>query len=269
MNVTQRTRPVIQSPGSYETMVGPAQAELALSGVRIAALVALTPVLGPTMATEPVTRWATTILLVGMIAHVAAVHRRIRRPSARAVRAGLWLDLLVLAGLFSATGGTTSPLVAFGWMWAAAGMLLLPAPLGYGYLAAVVTMAIVTTPSLGLLDVAAPATGRWTMLSGSVAVLAGTGLAVYLLTRTRADLLTAAMRDGLTGLLNRRAFDMRIAELCGAGARARPPFAVAILDLDHFKKLNDTEAIRPATRPCGCSPSSCKACCGQTTRCTG
>ncbi len=240
VNVTERETRTRLPLGAATPVVRPGQAELALSGVRLAAIVALTPILAPTLSTDPTARWAASALVAGAFAHVAVVCRRLRRPTTRGPRAGLLVDLLVLAALFSATGGTESPLVAFGWMWAAAGLLLLPAPLGYGYVVVVVTTAVVTTPSLGLLNVAVPATGRWTALSGSVAVLAGAGLAVYVLRRSRADLLVAAMRDSLTGLLNRRAFDARIAELCGAGAHSRPPFSVAIADLDHFKNLNDT-----------------------------
>ena len=51
---------------------------------------------------------------------------------------------------------------------------------------------------------------------------------------------TAAMRDGLTGLFNRRAFDMQINEsinnLSGRGA----PFSLVMFDVDKFKGINDT-----------------------------
>ncbi len=47
-------------------------------------------------------------------------------------------------------------------------------------------------------------------------------------------------RDGLTGLLNRRAFDQRLPELRNACRRASSPLALAMLDLDDFKICNDT-----------------------------
>lgn len=47
-------------------------------------------------------------------------------------------------------------------------------------------------------------------------------------------------RDGLTGLHNRRHFDERYAVLAAHAARRHEPLAVMMMDLDHFKKLNDT-----------------------------
>jgi diguanylate cyclase (GGDEF)-like protein len=47
-------------------------------------------------------------------------------------------------------------------------------------------------------------------------------------------------RDGLTGLHNRRHFDERYAVLAASAVRRREPLAVMMMDLDHFKKLNDT-----------------------------
>ena len=49
-----------------------------------------------------------------------------------------------------------------------------------------------------------------------------------------------AMRDGLTGLYNRRAFDKHLEENIGREGRISGRFALVLLDIDHFKKLNDT-----------------------------
>lgn len=46
--------------------------------------------------------------------------------------------------------------------------------------------------------------------------------------------------DSLTGLLNRRAFLQEAQALSGSNLRDRGQFAVFILDLDHFKQINDT-----------------------------
>ncbi|OFW43728.1 MAG: hypothetical protein A3J29_09705 [Acidobacteria bacterium RIFCSPLOWO2_12_FULL_67_14b] len=49
-----------------------------------------------------------------------------------------------------------------------------------------------------------------------------------------------ALRDGLTGLLNRRALtDQAMAGLARA-KRKQHPFALAMVDIDHFKSVNDT-----------------------------
>jgi len=49
-----------------------------------------------------------------------------------------------------------------------------------------------------------------------------------------------ALRDDLTGLLNRRSFHDRLSEECDRGRRYGDAFALVLLDLDHFKKINDT-----------------------------
>jgi diguanylate cyclase len=49
-----------------------------------------------------------------------------------------------------------------------------------------------------------------------------------------------AMTDALTGLANRKAWDEGIERAVGEAARSGEPLAVAILDIDHFKRFNDT-----------------------------
>ncbi len=49
-----------------------------------------------------------------------------------------------------------------------------------------------------------------------------------------------SLRDGLTGLLNRRSFHDRLAEECDRARRYGDAFALVIMDIDHFKKINDT-----------------------------
>jgi len=49
-----------------------------------------------------------------------------------------------------------------------------------------------------------------------------------------------AVRDGLTGLYNRRAFSDLLVQAIAREERQGGRFALLLLDLDHFKKLNDT-----------------------------
>jgi two-component system, cell cycle response regulator len=49
-----------------------------------------------------------------------------------------------------------------------------------------------------------------------------------------------AMIDPLTGLFNRRHFDTRIHEATAYAKRHLEPFSIVMLDLDHFKLVNDT-----------------------------
>ncbi len=48
-----------------------------------------------------------------------------------------------------------------------------------------------------------------------------------------------ASHDGLTGLLNRAAFDFQVARVWDQSARDRQSLAVLMLDIDHFKSFND------------------------------
>jgi two-component system cell cycle response regulator len=48
-----------------------------------------------------------------------------------------------------------------------------------------------------------------------------------------------SVRDGLTGLHNRRHFDERIAAELAYALRHKTPLCVILLDLDHFKDIND------------------------------
>ena len=54
-----------------------------------------------------------------------------------------------------------------------------------------------------------------------------------------ARLTELAVRDPLTGVLNRAAFEDRLRSEVARSARQGRPYALAVLDLDHFKQVND------------------------------
>ena len=54
------------------------------------------------------------------------------------------------------------------------------------------------------------------------------------------SLQTAAHRDSLTGLVNRRTFEKHGATLIAAARRRRRSVGALMVDIDHFKQLNDT-----------------------------
>jgi diguanylate cyclase (GGDEF)-like protein len=56
----------------------------------------------------------------------------------------------------------------------------------------------------------------------------------------REQLRSQAIRDQLTGLYNRRFLEDALTRETGRAARSGEPVAVAILDVDHFKRINDT-----------------------------
>lgn len=50
---------------------------------------------------------------------------------------------------------------------------------------------------------------------------------------------TLSQQDGLTGLANRRSFDTDLAETCRQACAGEGRFALLLIDIDHFKQLND------------------------------
>ncbi|WP_156458202.1 GGDEF domain-containing protein [Devosia epidermidihirudinis] len=144
--------------------------------------------------------------------------------------------------LTTAIATTTSVLVTI------AVMLVLPAPEGffwYGILVAILSP-VLSAPGLGLL--------AWRM--------------VYHLDAAQTALTRAADTDALTGVANRRSF-MVEAELAFSNARATgAPMAIVMLDIDHFKAINDTyghsigdDVLRAVARACneGLRGSDCFA----------
>jgi len=57
--------------------------------------------------------------------------------------------------------------------------------------------------------------------------------------KLREALHTAALRDALTGLFNRRYLEETLPRELERGARSGKPIALAVIDLDHFKRFND------------------------------
>ena len=58
--------------------------------------------------------------------------------------------------------------------------------------------------------------------------------------RTRQNLRDLSIRDALTGLFNRRHLDETLSLELARAARSASPLSVVILDLDNFKRFNDT-----------------------------
>lgn len=64
--------------------------------------------------------------------------------------------------------------------------------------------------------------------------------AVILRNQAMRALQDLAWRDGLTGLVNRRALDELLAKEFVAATRHRRPLSLLLIDIDHFKSVNDT-----------------------------
>jgi diguanylate cyclase (GGDEF)-like protein len=81
---------------------------------------------------------------------------------------------------------------------------------------------------------------RWSDQIWRLAQLAGaTVLSATLVVRTR-ELRLLATRDRFTGLLNRAVFNEQLDREVAFARRENTRFAVAMLDIDHFKRFNDT-----------------------------
>lgn len=63
---------------------------------------------------------------------------------------------------------------------------------------------------------------------------------IHTLEETQAQLVRAAQTDFLTGLLNRHGFYTSAGEIIDTAREAGHPVAALILDVDHFKAINDT-----------------------------
>jgi two-component system cell cycle response regulator len=57
--------------------------------------------------------------------------------------------------------------------------------------------------------------------------------------RLLAQVRTLAAADGLTGVANRRTFDARLGSEIERSVRSGAPLSLVLLDVDHFKRLND------------------------------
>jgi diguanylate cyclase (GGDEF)-like protein len=71
-------------------------------------------------------------------------------------------------------------------------------------------------------------------------ILANQASAVLALIRAAEDARDLALRDGLTRLYNRRAFGDMMVQAIAREDRRGGCFGLALLDIDHFKKLNDS-----------------------------
>ncbi|MFO0694125.1 MAG: GGDEF domain-containing protein [Polyangiales bacterium] len=71
-------------------------------------------------------------------------------------------------------------------------------------------------------------------------VLAATGVAMTLARQRQAEIAMLLRVDPLTGLANRRTIDATLAIEVARSKRSGIGFAIVMIDLDHFKRINDT-----------------------------
>ena len=74
---------------------------------------------------------------------------------------------------------------------------------------------------------------------GPVVALAIVTASIAFIVATLVRRASTASLDGLTGLANRRGFDEALDEALRTAGRTGTPFCVALVDVDHFKSVND------------------------------
>lgn len=145
------------------------------------------------------------------------------------------VDLALIAAATVADGGTGSPLAL---------MFFVPvvfAALSYPLKSVLVVGAGTLAMYLGL--ALAMGGASWSYEWLFAVMLACTGAMSAWLARNqdrqRSALMDVSRADPLTGCLNRRGFEERAVAELGAAVRRNRPGAVLLLDVDHFKQVND------------------------------
>ncbi|BDT69783.1 hypothetical protein os1_39750 [Comamonadaceae bacterium OS-1] len=143
-----------------------------------------------------------------------------------------WSHLCLAAMLVLVAGATLFPLrhVGRAWRWVLCASLALLALM----LLLRGLVGVWRTDLLHLLDLALALVVNMAFVAAMVALLAAWR------DEAKARLHNLAMTDGLTGLLNRRGWTERAEAMFANAMRYQQPLTLMMLDIDHFKRVNDT-----------------------------
>jgi diguanylate cyclase (GGDEF)-like protein len=174
--------------------------------------------------------WALAPLAIGAERIVHSAHRE------RFFLAWSVGSILVIAALVAADGGARSPLALLFVLPLAFAALSYPPP----SVAAVGALDVLAFAATGLL--AGHASHAHLAFFASVLAITALLCAWEALDhdRQRDALARVSRADPLTGCLNRRGFEERLAAEIDSGTRNDGSFSLVVLDLDHFKAVNDT-----------------------------
>jgi diguanylate cyclase (GGDEF)-like protein len=180
--------------------------------------------------------WGLGLLVVAVLGFRLSqgIAERIHAPE-YALFASWAVSELVIAGSVAVTGGITS----YAASWLLVPLVTLPARFGSRGVGAgvafigvlVIVIAVAIEPRQPLPHVYG--------LSALLITLAAVSILSTALMRSDVDHRTEAVIDGLTGMLNRRALDVRLHELTAQARITGQPVAVIAGDIDHFKRVND------------------------------
>jgi diguanylate cyclase (GGDEF)-like protein len=174
--------------------------------------------------------WALAPVLIGA---ERLVRSRRREPAFLAWSIG---TIALVGAVMAADGGARSPLA-----------LLLFLPLAY----AALSYPLPSVVAIGALDVLTFATVGLAAGHASQPYLAFFASCLAAMTllcaleaidqnHRRLALAQVSRADPLTGCLNRRGFEERLEAEIDSGTRSGTPFGLVVLDLDHFKEVNDS-----------------------------
>ncbi|MDO9355444.1 MAG: GGDEF domain-containing protein [Solirubrobacteraceae bacterium] len=174
---------------------------------------------------------------LGVLLTVLGIFLWISRPSRTLqLAAGLLGVTVISAMLATADEFGTTP---FFYLWPTVFIAYFWSPRALA--ATIATMAGTFIPALVLADVSW-AVGIDYFIGTTLSVGFVAGLVSLMQTREirlNQQLSHAAHTDPLTGLLNRRGFDPRFAQLIQDSVELDRPISVVMFDLDHFKRFND------------------------------
>jgi diguanylate cyclase (GGDEF)-like protein len=208
---------------------------LLLAGMATAALlIALFP---PTETAGPLVGWAVVIVVTVLsVAWVAAMTWRPRIVTFGALLATAYVSLAGVVVLQWLAGGRESPYHEL-FILPLIGVAMVHPPRRTAVFFAVVCVAMVLPQLYAPVD--GEAGGIAAQLAVWAAVTAVFQLVMGAVRAQRVGLKDDARRDSLTGLQNRRAFDEAIDAAAVTSARTGEALALAVLDLDGFKDVND------------------------------
>jgi diguanylate cyclase (GGDEF)-like protein len=208
--------------------------ERRLAPVRSIAFVALALTL---LAAAPSVGWWVVFPLSGAVVGWIVLARGLeksRRPEYR-LAAAWCLGQLMIAGSIAITGGADSAVIA----WLVIPAVTLPARFPRRGLigGAAVTVALLFLATAEIVPAAQDAELSRTLTTLTLIVC----VLVLSTALMRSDLehRAEAVMDSLTGMLNRSALSVRVAELTQQARLAGQPVALVVADVDRFKLLND------------------------------
>jgi diguanylate cyclase (GGDEF)-like protein len=150
---------------------------------------------------------------------------------------GIALDLAVLLGITVATIGVLRVPTASGQVLIGTGYVLFGVFIGYFRPRRRVVLLLVIMLASYLAAVLV--NRQMNTVVDALIVCLVIGSVTLMICRLANALRALALRDGLTGVLNRRGLDLVAGPLAAAASRGGQPITVGLLDLDEFKAYND------------------------------